>query len=291
MDFTEYIDNYAKKNTVYWAGGIPWRKYQGILRPVSPSQVTPDFQKGELKQLLKQARVPFAMWTYDGDPTTESAWWWVIAEKPYSIELLKKKDRYYIKRGIKNCDVKLISAKRLAHEGYDCYRSAMRRHTQGDFIDEVTFKERIPGYDNNKAYEIWGVFWSGKLVGYAMYMNIDNIAYQDMVMFDPEYFVHGSSYALIHITTDHYLNENNCLHVVAGERLISHETQYQDFLIKNFGYKKVYYKLGIEHTPSFYVISNIIYCSKFIWQKFPFLKKIKHKLNVAYELERIRRSK
>jgi hypothetical protein len=286
MNFTDYINNFAIKNQVFCAGGIPWRTYKGILQPLSHPHIEPIFKKGEIKRILKESKAPFAMWTYDFD-TGESEWWWIIAQKPYSIDLLKKKDRYYIRYGLKNCEVKTITATWLADNGYDCYLSSINRHIQTEPLDKKAFKERMPNYDKNKAYQIWGVFWESKLVGYSIYIIIDDIVYQDDAMFDPDYFKYASSYALIHVTSDYYLNVQKNSYITTGMRSISHETEYQEFVIKHFNFRKSYCKLGLKYSSSFAIVAKIIYLLKPLWYKIYLPNNIKHKLNIIYKLSKI----
>jgi hypothetical protein len=286
MNLEEYIQNYSQRHKIYWGGGIPWRKYRGVLRPLSLPHIEPKMGKKEIRQLLKESKSPFAMWTYDFD-TEESEWWWMIAENPYVFERLPSKARYNIRHGLKNCKVEMISGKYLADIGYDCYQSAMRRHTQTEPLDKTEFRRRMPDCDADGAHEIWGVFVGGRLAGYAIYLVIEKVVNQLDAIFDPAYFRNHSSYALIHTITDYYLNNKNSSYLTTGMRSISHETQFEDFVIKNFAYRKAYCKLGLHYAPSVRFLSQLIYQTSPVWKNVYLPRGVRNKLEVIYRLKSI----
>ena len=221
-----------------------------------------------------------ALWTYDFD-ADESDWWWIVAEAPYTLESLGKKIRYDVRQGLKNCEVRVISAEFLGREGYDCYRAAMTRRPQSVALAEKSFRERVPAYDRNQAYEIWGVFFEKKIVGYSVCRVIDNVVHQGEAVFDPSYFKYRTSYALIHVITDYYLNRQRAAYLTTGMRSISHETDYQNYLIKKFGYRKAYCKLGLCYSPSFYMLTQVVRYFAPLWKLAPLPSTVKDKLSVV----------
>jgi hypothetical protein len=289
MNLEEHIQNYSQRHKVYSAGGLHWRTYKGVLRPLTLPHIEPRLEKNALGKLLAESRAPLAMWTYDFD-TIKSEWWWILGEKPYSLDKLGSKTRYNIRNGLKHCKVQVITARFLADNGYNCYRSAMRRHTQTIPMSESEFKERMPVYDSNDATEIWGVFIHDQLIGYGVYLVVEDIVNQVEAIFDPLYFKRHSSFALIHTITEYYLNEKNCRYITTGMRSISHETQFEDFITKNFGYRKAYCKLGLEYSLFYGILADIVYRSRAIWSHLFLPGSIKHKLGIIYKLEQIKKS-
>ncbi len=250
MNFKEYIQIYSRRNKIFWTGEIPWRIYKGVLMPLTLPHIELNFKREDIRNLLRITNKHLAIWTYDFD-IEESDWWWLIKEKPYSLNNFKSKIRYKIRHGLRNCEARLLSAKEIADIGYSCYSEAMKRHTQTNPMDEKTFKERMPLYDEDKYYEIWGVFYKKRLVGYGIHKIIDDVVIQEDAIFDPNYFKFHSSHTLIHTITDFYLNEKGMKYITTGMRSISHETGFQDFLIENFQYRKAYCKLGLECSNAF----------------------------------------
>ena len=201
--------------------------------------------------------------------------------------MLDKKSRYEIRYGLKNCTAKIISGQLLAEIGFHCYKSAMRRHAQTLPQGESIFKRAVLGYDINTAYEIWGVFVGDTLAGYGTYQIIDNTVILEDAIFDPEFFKYRQTYALMHLATDYYLNQKGFLYLTTGMRSISHETQFQDFLIRNFGYRRAYCRLGLAYSWPFRILSNTIHRLEPVWQSIPFPKKIKDKLKVIQKLQAV----
>ncbi|MEX0804353.1 MAG: hypothetical protein WD688_13700 [Candidatus Binatia bacterium] len=288
MNLEEYIQNYSQRHKIYWGGGIPWRKYKGVLCPLSHPHIEPKLGSGDIRKLLKESKAACAIWTYDFD-SSKSEWWWIVAEKPYSLELLKPKTRYNIRHGLKSCAARIISGKALSDAGYDCYRSAMQRHSQTVSLDEAAFRRLMPNYDFDDAHEVWGLFMEEKMIGYAIYRIIDDIIYEEDTIFDPHYFKYHSSYVLIHTSTHHYLNERNFRYILCGWRSVSHETTFQEFTIDKFMRRKAYCQLGLEYA-AIYGMGAVIVCqSKAIWSRLRLPGSIKNKLNVIYKLNQIQR--
>jgi hypothetical protein len=287
MKVNKLIVSTQPSHRVFWAGGIPWGKYKGTLRPLAPPYVEPKLCPEEIKNILRESKAPLAMWTYDFDSTNSRSWWWLIAEKPYSLEMLNKKSRYEIRFGLKTCSAKIISGKQIADVGFDCYKSAMRRHAQTVPEEEAIFKRTMLSYDNSKEYEVWGVFVNDRLSGYGTCRLIADTVILEDAIFDPEYFKYRQSYALMHVMTDYYLNKKQYLFFTTGTRSISHETQFQDFLIRNLRYRKAYCKLGIAHTNTFRILFSAVYRLEPIWQIFPCPRSIKDKLKVVHKLETV----
>jgi hypothetical protein len=286
MNLSEYRDNYGRRHKLYWARGIPWRRYKGILRPLSLPHLELNVERRDTRRLLRESRCPFAMWSYEFD-SGQSEWWWVIAEKPYRLENLSGKARYNIRNGLKHCKAEVISAQHLADIGYECYRSAVRRHKQTEPLSETEFRARVPGYDTTGAHEVWGVFTEGGLAGYATYLLIEDVVSQLEAFFDPAYFRVHSSHALLHTITDHYLNQRNCAYITTGMRSISHETQFEDFVIRTFGYRKAYCKLGLEYAPSVRVLAGLVHQTSPIWKRLHLPPRLKNRLDIIDRLKRV----
>jgi len=286
--FDEYIQNYAAFHPIYWAGGIPWAIYQKVLRPLCHLHIQPNLNQEEIEALLRESKARFILWTYDFDGA-ESQWWWIIAEKPYSLESLKPKARYNVRHGLRKCDVRRISGRVLAKTGYSCYHSAMQRHTQSVPLPELSFRERMPRHDQNEALELWGVFSKGLLVGYAIYKVIDDIVYEGDVILNPHFFKFHSTYALVHTTANHYLNERDCSYLVSGWRSLRHETNFQNFTVKEFGRRKAYCRLRVEYSSLYGILRNINYYLNPLLARIALPKKMKHERTALYRLEKIRR--
>jgi hypothetical protein len=282
MTFEEYVACYAQRHPVYWGGGVPWRKYKAALLPLALPHVSPRLNPGEIRRLLKESKCALAMWTHEFD-SGDSEWWWIIAQRPYTLDTLSKKTRYGIRHGLKHCRVRMLSGSAVAEIGYDCYRSAMLRHTQSKPLGEREFKSKMVGFVNEIEH-VWGVFVEDKLAGFATYLARGRVVSMIDAMFDPAYFRLGSSYALIHTTTDHYLNREDNDYVSPGMRSISHETGFQDFLTTTFGYRRAYCRLEVAYTPTARLLSRLVYRTEALWKRAYLPRTLRNRVEVAHRL-------
>ena len=290
MTHKEYLLNYRANRTVYRAGGVPWTAYRNVLRPFCHPHIQLNLQKGEISALLKKSKMPVAMWTNNYN-SNASNWWLIIAERPYSLEFLRPKSRYNIRRGLRMCDVRIISGSLLSEIGYECYKAAMQRHVQSTPFDEAAFKSRMAKHNNNKACDIWGVFKGENLIGYAFYRRLDDIVYEGDVILNQEFFKYHSTYALIHTTTEYYLNELKFSSLIAGERSISHETSWQDFTERDFLRRKYYCNINIVFSNPYRFLKNVNYPLYPIISNIPIFTNTRGKMKLLYKLEKIIRQK
>jgi len=82
---------------------------------------------------------------------------------------------------------------------------------------------------------------------------------------------------------EYYLKEHQFAYVNDGFRSILHDTSIQEFLIKKFGFRKVYLKLHIQYHPLFGIFMKLA----FPFRKF--IAKFDARFNALFELERIHR--
>lgn len=289
MTFEEYIQDYASRHPVHWAGGVPWSTYRRVLKPLCHPHVQPQARPAEIAAILKQSKALLALWTSDFD-SQPSPWWYIIGRAPYDLETLRIKTRYKVRHGIRLCEVRRITGQQLADHGYPCYQAAMRRHTQTTPLDQAAFRRLMPRRDGNPSTEFWGVYHDSQLAGYARYKIIDDIGYEEDVILAPEFFKHHSSYALVHTTTQHYLNDRSCAYIVSGWRSVSHETGWQDFTEKEFCRRKAYCHFSIKYSAMCKILSQTIFHTKRYLDYMKIPGRVKNILTVVYNLEVIRRT-
>ena len=95
--------------------------------------------------------------------------------------------------------------------------------------------------------------------------------------------------ALVYGVLRYYEKNKQYLYITDGQRAIKHQTNFQSYLEKYFGFRKAYCKLNILYNPILKIFVNILY---------PFRGIIKHiqdsrfayNIYCVLEQERIRRS-
>lgn len=233
-----------------------------------------------------------ARWTTDFDCGYETNWWYVIKDTPFDVDTLKAKRRYEINKGNKNFQVRKIKPSEYGEEmfvvaitAYETYPSSYRPHISHDnFVGEIKKRDGI--------YTTYGAFSNddGKLCGYAclreengyidftelkvvpdMEKRAVNAAIIDMILRDYSEFIHDGGY------------------ICDGSRSINHETHFQDYLEKYFGFRKAYCHLHVKYNP------KIKWLIKFL---FPIRKALLafdgigfvHSINSVMKMEEICRS-
>lgn len=272
--------------------GILWRKYNRIIVPLGPAKLDYSISREEARFLLtKFGKALLVRWTdgFNNNPENISndGWYAVLCYEFKDLPLLSVKHRYNIKRGLKNCEVKMVDAGFIANNGFNVYASAFSRYKdiKKPFLSEKEFKERIlktKTFDDIINY--WGVFYNNNLIAYSenyIYNNIE-VSYST-IKFHPDFLRLYSSYAIIFEMNKFYLRDNRFEYVNDGFRSILHQTNIQDYLIRSFNFQKVYTNLSIFYQR---------YLSIYLYVTFPMRKifsKLSPKLTSLYKQEEIRR--
>ena len=82
---------------------------------------------------------------------------------------------------------------------------------------------------------------------------------------------------------------NNGFYICDGERNILHETNFQSYLEKYFGFRKAYCRLNIHYRPLIKLVIYILYPFRKFIKKFDYIS-IFNKINVILFMEEIKRS-
>lgn len=202
-----------------------------------------------------------ARWTTDWDCKNETSWWYVIKDTPFDISSLKAKRRYEITKGRRNFTVikidpvehkeELYKATVAAYQGYDKkYRPS---------LDHSAFIEGIDKWRKNIIYAAFSKE-DNVLAGYALLTKAGENLNFNMLKTYPEYEKSGVNAAIIAFI----LEDNEKLfseehYLVDGSRNVSHETGFQDYLEKYFGFRKAYCKLHIKYRKPFNIFIEILY--------------------------------
>ena len=104
---------------------------------------------------------------------------------------------------------------------------------------------------------------------------------------DPEFEKAGINAALCEGVLSHldeFLKNGGIL--CDGSRAVSHETHFQDYLEKNFGFRKAYCKLCIAYTPKMKTIVKMLYPFRKLLLKLDGIGKI-HSIKGVLKMESI----
>lgn len=231
-----------------------------------------------------------ARWTTDFDCGHETNWWYVIKDTPFDICELKSKRRYEINKGNKYFEIKKINSESYVNELFDIRSRNMEvypaRYRQT--IDAEIWYDEIRKFSSN--YSVYGAFdrETGMLCGYA------NVSIQGKCanLVEVKVFPACEKQAIHASIVDGVLRDFSDFlkdgYICDGARNINHETAYQDYLEKYFGFRKAYCKLNIAYNPKIGWAVKLLFPFRGILKKFDNLK-IVHLTNAVLKMEEFAR--
>ena len=269
-----------------------WIYYKHALIPsVAPHEI-PDLTSIEDGTAWKSNGTPvFARWTTDFDCGYETNWWFVIKDSPFDINSLKAKRRYEITKGARNFEVREILAQNYAEDLYNVQVAAYSSYPEKyrPTVDKDKFISSVQKWD---CYICFGAFEreSEKLCGYAL-LSKEGEKYVDFKVMrtNPERERDGVNAALVDGILryfDPFLAQGG--YICDGARSVNHETAFQDYLEKYFGFRKAYCKLHIAYNPRFKWLIGLLYPFRGVLMKMDGIG-IVHSINAVLKMETIRR--
>ncbi len=267
-----------------------WRYYNHAAIPTTAPHFDPDTAPITDKSIWKiRGGTPLlARWTTDFDCQTETNWWYCIKDTPFDLASLKAKRRYEINKGNKNFIVKEISPAdypedlyRVTASAYETYPKSYRPN-----LDHANF---IEGAKKWNFYKVYGAFSveDGALSGYSCLKKEDRYLDFRILKADPEKEKLGVNAAVVcKILIDHESFLQSGGYLCDGERSILHETAFQDYLEKYFGFRKAYCRLNMEYHPKIKGMIKLLYPLRKIVSKLDSIG-IVHRINAILKMEEI----
>ena len=204
-----------------------------------------------------------ARWTSDWDCREETAFYWCIKDDGFDIAKLKAKLRYEINKGKKNFETRIIDPREYVDEIYSVYLDSLKGYPAS--VRPET-RETIECFANTRwsrqECHFFGVFdkEDGRLCGYSdvyergLYLPISSLKCR------VESEKKGVNLALVAGIVEWFVQLNKPgSYLCDGERNVVHETNFQSFLIKYFGFRKAYCKLHIVYRPAMKVLVAILF--------------------------------
>ena len=274
-----------------------WEYYNHALVPTLPPHIDPDISWMKDSDRWKEyagGKMPlFARWVSNFDCTEDTEWWCIIKDTPFDIMSLKSNRRSLITRGLKRVDVKVIIPADYAEQMSnilvkewkyydDSYEEGNDRQKLTDDFKKLTMK-------NLGNAEYLGAFLkdTDTMIGYAIYNLFDDWIEYSVVKTDPEYLNTQVNAALAYFGVERYMRPG-IKYIHGGWRTMIHESNYQEYLMKNFGFRKAYCKLHIQYRPLMQIAVNVLYPLRGM------IKKVKNKwiytVWCALQQEEIRRT-
>lgn len=271
-----------------------WRYYNRAAIPTTAPHQKPDMLPIDNGSIwaINGGTPLLARWTTDFDCGYETNWWYVIKDTPFDISELKAKRRYEINKGIKNFDVKKIEPDNYADELCNVQIAAYSAYPK-KYRPSVNREEFISSVQHWNSFVCIAAFdrESGTLCGYSL-LSEENSTYVDFKVMrtNPECEKNGINAALVEGVL-RYFNEflTQGGYICDGARSINHETAFQDYLEKYFGFRKAYCKLHITYNPKLKWVIRLMYPIRRLLMKMDGIG-VLHSINAVLRMEEICRN-
>lgn len=249
---------------------IKWRYSQHGLFPLSPLSIQSKPSSFDARKLLKETGAWYIRWESDFNRAGVCVWWHVIKDVFHELGDLPKKTRYMIRKASRKYEARPVHRDEILRAGYGVYQSAYRRYkTHEPMFSSSDFYRAVKNLPEET--EFWGVYKKGSdvLLGFSENYVENKTCFYVTMWLDPKSMSDFSGYLLFHEMELHYLKERKFRYVSDGARSLSHHTNIHDFLIKKFGFRKVYANLHVEYAPWLRIIVKLIYPFRSVIERVP----------------------
>lgn len=242
-----------------------WKYYNHAAVPTSAPHedvdITP-IENGKLWKFSGKMTPLLARWATDFDCGYETNWWYIVKDAPFDISAIKSNYRYKINKGKRNFDVRVIDPSDFKEELYQVEVAAFSGYPK-KYRPTVNKDEFISNLDKWVNCIVFGAFFreTDELAGYTM-ITVTDAKWLDLFVqkTNPEFEKLQVNAALVEKVVTHYVDflENGGI-ICDGSRSINHETNFQDYLEKYFGFRKAYCQLHIAYHPAIKWIIKLLY--------------------------------
>ena len=239
-----------------------WKYYNHAAIPTCAPHENADvapIEDGSIWDL--NGRPLLARWTSDFDCGYETNWWYVIKDNRFDISKLKAKRRYETNKGKKNFVVREIVP---AEHGEDIYRVAVAAYETypKSYRPNIEHESFVAGCKKWDFYKVYGAFSAedDSLCGYACLRKQGSYIDFCVMKAIPAKERLGLNAAMVcRILEVHEEFLKTGGYICDGARSINHETDFQNYLEKYFGFRKAFCKLHITYNPKLKLIIKILY--------------------------------
>lgn len=226
-----------------------------------------------------------ARWTTDFDCGFETNWWYCIKDTSFDIASLPSKKRYEINKGKKNFNVREIDPVEnvdgiieVQHKAWANYPEAYRPTFDADGV-----RKNIQQW---RSYKMFGAFSSvtDELCAYACIKEYETWADFSILK------ANAVNAAMVAGICEFYNNKlSQSFYICDGERNVVHQTAFQEYLIKYFGFRRAYCKLNLTYKPPMGIVVKCLYPFRSLVHKHN-KTKISSKIDAVLLMEEISRT-
>ncbi len=241
-----------------------WCYNNNAITPSAYPHEQPDLSIFDNKDIWKNKNIFLIRYTTCFDTKEKTSFYGCLKDDAFEIGQLKAKRRYEIKKGLKNFFFRRLSMEDI-ESMYQVYIEAMKGYNNYTLCQNKTdFCKHWQKVYMEKNAVLYGVFSKNSriLCGFAhvcengKYIPIST--FKTMVAEERK----GVNFALMYGICMQYnelLRSGQGYYLWDGYKNILHETSFQDWLIKYFGFRKAYCKLNIVYRPSLRPLIKLLF--------------------------------
>ena len=190
----------------------------------------------------------------------DSEWWRVIFSGEYSIDALKKKVRYEIRKGLKNYLYCSVTKYEIINFGYEVYKSSYSRYeTHEKMMNKDDFILQITSMPNDIEFRALYDNETKSMVAFVENIVQDQNCFMSTMWLNPISLKKNAGYVFFHEILDEYINRRLFKTVSDGSRNINHDTGIHDFLRSKYNFYNLPLKLNVSYHPMIYPIVKILF--------------------------------
>lgn len=246
-----------------------WRSYQHCY--IRQDYETPFPEKLSFSQIEKEylknnkkTKTFFAQYITAFDVGTPTEWWFTIKDNEYDLSTVKSKRRYEITKAKKFCYAKEIKATEYCEQLFDCFKESFTAYPEKYrpiHFDFQEFKNSCELWDSDNNQKVYATFYTetNKLIGFCIVIHRGKFLNLSQLKTNPTYEKYNSNAALVDCMLTDWNDKLKSRDIIIsnGSRSIKHETNFNSYLEKYFGFRKAYAKLRVVYKFPFGMIIKL----------------------------------
>lgn len=273
-----------------------WKYYNHAAIPTTAPHEQPNLAPVKDGSIWEMDGKPLlAQWVSDWDCKEKTSWWYIIKDTPFDISAINRKRRYEINKGVKNFDVKKIQPAKFFESLYDIQKAAQEHYSTSSITNKETFLRWCQQWQllvEQDRMLILGAFSreTKELAGYCclykhgLYLDF---AIQKAIPKYEKLNVHAALVFEMLQECKAALLEG--CYICDGSRSINHETQFQNYLEKNFGFRKSFCKLNLSYTKPLGIAIYLLHPFRKLFFHIAKINRIAHLISSILKMEEIAR--
>lgn len=208
----------------------------------------------------------FASYITEFDCETSTNWWFTIKDSEYNVSFLPAKKRYEITKARKFCRTEKIDTDDYIDEIIECYIESFSGYPElyrPKNFNKQELRKQFEFIISSKNYRLYGTFFkeNKKLIGFTYVKRQGDFVRLISQKTIPCYEKYNSNAALLDCLLEDWNDElrNGTVVITNGSRSIKHQTNFNEYLEKYFGFRKAYSKLRIVYR---FPLNLLIPCLK-----------------------------